>query len=320
MLVKPISKACFKESPGINTVGPQPRYYGPNGELGGLGEECSSTRRRASRGRDRAPAAGRRPDRGGSGSEAQWRHLVAGARAALGAGSGLRGRGGSAAPAPGRGLIWRSINCRPPPILADKPPQGAEEPRIRGPGGVQRDGKAPSLRNPTLKMPLEFTLFITFINIVILFPACRALIRNVGACTPRLVQMGRPGPGEETPTASTRPALDGRGPHPGHSRGFEGSPAGLPDVARPLGRGPFRAGGGSGKAGSSGISLHKGKGGRSPGLGAGMGAPGEGRGSPQRGPGQRGHSPGKADARGPERRPLKKGSGVRQVGTLRSLR
>lgn len=227
---------------------------------------------------------------------------------------------GQQRPPLGAGSSGGRSTAAPRPFWQTSPPQGAEEPRIRGPGGVQRDGKAPSLRNPTLKMPLEFTLFITFINIVILFPACRALIRNVGACTPRLVQMGRPGPGEETPTASTRPALDCRGPHPGHSRGFEGSPAGLPDVARPLGRGPFRAGGGSGKAGSSGISLHKGKGGRSPGLGAGMGAPGEGRGSPQRGPGQRGHSPGKADARGPERRPLKKGSGVRQVGTLRSLR
>lgn len=244
--------------------------------------------------------------------------------------------GGGCASGSGRGLrasgTWRVRSARPwarAHLAVDQLPPPAHFGRQAPPGGGRasdtgprgsatgREGSVPP--QPDIKNASGI-YFITFINIVILFPACRALIRNVGACTPRLVQMGRPGPGEETPTASTRPALDGRGPHPGHSRGFEGSPAGLPDVARPLGRGPFRAGGGSGKAGSSGISLHKGKGGRSPGLGAGMGAPGEGRGSPQRGPGQRGHSPGKADARGPERRPLKKGSGVRQVGTLWSLR
>lgn len=40
---------------------------------------------------------------------------------------------------------------------------------------------------------------ITFSNIIILFPVCQALIRDVGACAPRLVLMGQPGSAEGRP-------------------------------------------------------------------------------------------------------------------------
>lgn len=155
-------------------------------------EECSSIK--ASRGGPEPRLLGG----GRSGFEAQWRHLVAGARAALGAGSGIRGSGGCAAPAP-RARVHPAIDQLPPtrPFWQTSPPGG---------GRASDTGPRGSAMGPEGSVPLHPDIknasgiySITFINIIILFPVCQALIRDVGACAPRLVQMGRQGSAEGRP-------------------------------------------------------------------------------------------------------------------------